>query len=62
MINDLIKNRYWNLYQENDVKMSEFVRFLDDGTISGYRNTNERFWSVIDNKLVFFVKNQRYFS
>lgn len=58
MIYDLIKNRYWNLYQENDVKMSDFVRFLDNGTISGYRDQNERFWEIIDNKLIFLNKNK----
>lgn len=58
MIYDLIKNRYWNLYQENDVKMSEFVRFLDNGTISGYRNPNERFWKIVDNNLLFLTKNK----
>ena len=58
MITDIIKNRYWNLYQENNVPMSEFVRFLDDGTISGYRNENERFWMVVDNKIIFLSKNK----
>ncbi|WP_269530271.1 CatB-related O-acetyltransferase [Asaia astilbis] len=58
MINNLLKNRYWNLYQENNVRMSEFVRFMDDGTISGYRNQNERFWELVDNNLIFLTKKR----
>lgn len=38
--------------------MSEFIRFLNDGSITGYRNTNERFWDIIDGNLIFLNKDK----
>lgn len=46
-----LKSNFWNLFQENNVRMSESIRFLDDGSIAGYRNPNERYWEFGDRKL-----------
>jgi len=51
-----LQSKFWNLYQENNVRMSESVRFLSDGSIAGYRNQNERFWEFSDKKLKIFDK------
>ncbi len=50
LLKQQILERYWKLYQDNNV-MSESVRFLEDGSISGYRHENEQFWKYEDGKL-----------
>lgn len=63
MYRDFIENllkqqmlkRYWRLYKDDGSVMSECLRFVEDGSISGYRHDNERFWKYEDSCLYFLT-------
>lgn len=54
-----LKKRYWKLYQENNIEMSNHLKFMDDGSLNGYRNPNERFWEFSNGKILLLNKEKK---
>lgn len=53
-----LTNRYWRWCWENDFEMAGNIKFLNDGSISGYRNPNERFWDFFNGRLLIFNREK----